>query len=92
MGRHRDIAVRVPHFAVLPELVARTRHLAVVPSRVAELFTRSSPVRTFALPVDIPRVEVSAYTVRRALPSPGVDWLRALIGEVLRSDTAAFAS
>ncbi|CAG7585573.1 LysR family transcriptional regulator [Rhodococcus opacus] len=92
MGRRRDIAVRVPHFAVLPELVAQTRHLAVVPSRVAELFTRSSPVRTFALPVEIPNVEVSLFTVRRALPSPGVDWLRELIADVLQAPAADWTS
>lgn len=85
MARHRDIAVRVPHFAVLPELVACTRYVAVVPSRVAELFTRSSRVRTFTLPVEIPTVEVSLYTARRSLPSPGVDWLRELIADVLRA-------
>ncbi|MEY8037769.1 LysR family transcriptional regulator [Saccharopolyspora cebuensis] len=83
-GHHRDVAVRVPHFSVLPELLARTHYLSAVPSRVAGLFTRSSAVRTFALPLGIPDVEVALYTYRRALPAPGVDWFRERIREALR--------
>lgn len=79
LGYQRDIAVRVPHFAALPELVARTRCLAVAPSGIAELFTRTSKVRTFALPVSIPAVQVSLYTHRRSLPSPAIDWLRGVM-------------
>ncbi len=84
LGHRRDIAVRVPHFAVLPELLARTGFLSVVPSRVAGLFTRSSAVRTFVLPLDLPVVEVSLYTYQRALPAPGIEWLRELIVRTLR--------
>ncbi|MGP4016213.1 LysR family transcriptional regulator [Saccharopolyspora sp. 5N708] len=87
LGHRREVAARVPHFAVLPELLARTRYLAVVPSGVAGLFTRSSDVRTFELPLEIPTVEVSLYTYRRALPAPGIDWLRDLIRRTLRHDS-----
>lgn len=83
-GHHRRIAVRVPHFAVLPELVARTQHLAVVPERVAALFIRMAPVRTFELPTVTPQVEVGLYTLRRVLASPEIDWLRDVVLEVLQ--------
>lgn len=83
-GHRRTIAVRVPHFAVLPELVARTQHLAVVPARVATLFTRMAPVRTFQLPWSIPQVQVGLFTLRRVLPAPEIEWLRNIIVEVLR--------
>ncbi|GAA2784969.1 LysR family transcriptional regulator [Saccharopolyspora taberi] len=86
LGHRRDVAVRVPHFSVLPELLARTGFLSAVPSRVAGLFTRSSDVRTFALPLALPRVEVSLYTYRRALPAPGIEWLRELISQTLRTE------
>jgi DNA-binding transcriptional LysR family regulator len=84
IGQRRDVAVRIHHFAVLPELLASTHYLSVVPTKVAGLFTRSSSVRTFDLPFDIPPVEVALYTYRRAIPSPGVDWLRRTITTALR--------
>ncbi|SFB05421.1 transcriptional regulator, LysR family [Amycolatopsis marina] len=89
LGHRRDVAARVPHFAVLPELVARTGYLGVVPSGVADLFTQRSDVRTFALPFEVPEVEVALYTYRRALPSPGIEWLRGTVASVLRQDEPA---
>ncbi|WP_093278339.1 LysR family transcriptional regulator [Saccharopolyspora shandongensis] len=86
LGHRREVAARVPHFAVLPELLARTRYLSAVPSGVAGLFTRSSRVRTFELPFEIPTVEVALYTYRRAIPAPGTDWLRDLVRETLRRE------
>jgi DNA-binding transcriptional LysR family regulator len=86
LGHRREVAARVSHFAVLPELLAQTYYLSVVPNGVAGLFTRSSDVRTFELPFEIPTVEVSLYTYRRALPAPGTDWLRDLICRTLRRD------
>ncbi|MGZ6800627.1 MAG: LysR family transcriptional regulator [Mycobacteriaceae bacterium] len=83
IGESRDVAVRVPHFAVLPELLASTHYLSVVPGRVADLFTRSSHVRTFPLPFEIPTVEVALYTYRRAIPSPGIEWLRSAVTAAL---------
>ncbi len=85
LGHPRDIVVHVPHFAVLPELVARTGYLAVVPSRAVRAFTRAAPARTFALPFDIPPVEVALHTYRRTLPAPAVEWLRATITGLLTS-------
>ncbi|MDA3627732.1 LysR family transcriptional regulator [Saccharopolyspora oryzae] len=84
LGHRRAVAARVPHFTALPELLARTNYLSAVPGGVAELFTRSSQVATFQLPFDVPTVEVSLYTYRRALPAPGTDWLRELIRRTLR--------
>ncbi|MEU7484088.1 LysR family transcriptional regulator [Streptomyces sp. NPDC042319] len=85
LGHPRDIVAHVPHFAVLPELVARTGYLAVVPSRAVRAFTRAAPVRTFTLPFDIPTVEVALHTYRRTLPAPAVEWLRATVTGLLAS-------
>ncbi|MGI5472766.1 LysR substrate-binding domain-containing protein [Streptomyces sp. CA-132043] len=85
LGHPRDIVARVPHFAVLPELVARTGYVAVVPSRAVRAFTRAAPVRTFTLPFDIPPVEVALHTYRRTLPAPAVEWLRATVTGLLTS-------
>lgn len=86
IGQRRDVAVRIHHFAVLPEILASTHYLSVVPNRVAGLFTRSSNVRTFRLPFEIPAVEVALYTYRRVIPSPGVEWLRTAITTAIRQE------
>ena len=83
-GLARQIAVTVSHFSALPELVARTHHLAVVPARVATLFTRMAPVRTFTLPVATNEVEVGMYTLRRLLPAPEIEWFRDVVIVALR--------
>lgn len=85
LGRHRTVAARVPHFTVLPEIIASTPHLALVPYGVVESFTRRADVRQFVLPFEIPTVEVALYTLRRAVPSPGIAWFRDLINEVLHA-------
>ncbi|MER7394746.1 LysR family transcriptional regulator [Streptomyces sp. NPDC000151] len=83
LGHPRDIVAHVPHFAVLPELVARTGYLAVVPGRAVRSFTRAAPVRTFTLPFDLPTAEVALYTYRRTLPAPAVEWLRDTVAGLL---------
>ncbi|WP_433505808.1 LysR substrate-binding domain-containing protein [Pseudonocardia halophobica] len=83
VGHDCEIGVRVSRFAALPRLLERTSLLAVVPGTVADWFVRAADVRTFALPFDTPQVEVALYRSRRNPPSPGVEWLRGLIRDVL---------
>lgn len=82
LGHRRNVAMRIPHFAALPELVARTRCLAVAPESVADAFMRTADVRTFDLPVDTAAVTVALYTYRRTVTSPAVEWLRNVVGRV----------
>lgn len=79
LGHARDVAVRVSHFAALPGLVARTGFLSVIPKTVAPQMCSLADIATFELPFAVPELRVGLYTYRRALPDPGVEWLRATI-------------
>lgn len=85
LGFDCEVALRVKHFAALPQLLEPTRTLAIVPSSVTAWSVRAADVRTFTLPVKVPDVEVALYTYVRRPPSPGIDWLRQVICEVLRN-------
>lgn len=79
LGAIRDVAIRVPHFAALPRLVAGTNLLGVIPASVSDIFRSQASVRTFPLPFDVQPMDVSLYTYRRVLPSPASNWFRTVL-------------
>lgn len=76
MGHARDIAVRIEHFAPLPQLIEQTTLLSIIPRSVAHQFLQLAAVKTFELPFAVPAVQISLYTAKRRLPDAGVEWLR----------------
>jgi DNA-binding transcriptional LysR family regulator len=54
----RKIALRVPHFSVLPEVIATTDLLLAVPSSTARRFAAQHSVRAFDLPFTVRKIEV----------------------------------
>lgn len=58
LGWTRKIALRVPHFSVLPEVIATTDLLVVVPSGAARRFAAQHSVRAFDLPFTVRELEV----------------------------------
>lgn len=92
MGHHRDVALRISHFAALPHLIAQTDYLSIVPSSVSEQFCAIADIDRFDLPFPVPRVEIGLYTYRRALPDPGVKWLRDAIRMAVHEWAAVHAS
>jgi DNA-binding transcriptional LysR family regulator len=58
LGCTRKIALCVPHFSVLPEVIATTDILLTVPSRIANMFASQHAVAAFDLPFAVPDLEV----------------------------------
>lgn len=79
IGHSRKVALRISHFAALPQLVEQTNYLSVIPRSVVELFCSNADITAFRLPFRVPPVEIALYTYRRAFPDPGIDWLRGAI-------------
>ncbi|GAB4483920.1 MAG: LysR family transcriptional regulator [Burkholderiaceae bacterium] len=71
--------LHVRHFGALPELVARTDLLAIVPRRFAESLAPRYAVRIWALPDVVPRYEVRMLWHPSADGDPAHAWLRALV-------------
>jgi DNA-binding transcriptional LysR family regulator len=58
LGCTRKIALRVPHFSVLPEVIATTDLLLTVPSSGARRFAAQHSVRALDLPFTVRKLEI----------------------------------
>ena len=75
-GVHENVALRVPHFVVVPLIVAGTDLVVSTPSRVAGVSGRLVKVKVHPLPIPIPSFDVSLYWHERVENDPANLWLR----------------
>ncbi|MGO4692477.1 LysR family transcriptional regulator [Glaciibacter sp. 2TAF33] len=76
LGLRRTIALTVPTFSALPNLLAGTDLLSHAPTSVAHRLIATGELREFLLPFTVPITEIALYTIRRELPSAEFDWFR----------------
>ena len=81
-GLNRRIALRVPHFMVVPMILERTDLVVTVPERVASVFERMGRFKTLRPPVAIPRTDVRVHWHERYEQDPGNRWLREVLIEL----------
>ena len=81
-GLVRRIALRVPHFTVVPMILSRTDHMVIVPEGLVRSIARLGRFKALRPPVDIPVLEVKVHWHERFDQDPGVSWLRGLIVEL----------
>lgn len=60
-GLEREIAVEVPHFAALGEIIASSELLVTLPSSAARIYARRGNGRVLGLPFQVPNQEVFLY-------------------------------
>ncbi len=82
-GAARRIALRVPHFTVVPMVLERTDLVLTLPARVARLFERRGRFKALPPPVPIPSAEVAVHWHERFDADPGNRWLREQVMELL---------
>src|SRR3954454_4708864 len=75
-GLSRRIALRVPHFTVLPMVLARTDLILILPQRVARVYERQGEFKSLPPPVAIPPADVGVHWHERFDADPGNRWLR----------------
>ncbi len=78
-GLKRNIALRVPHFLVIPYIIAGTDLIATMPSRVANAFANQARLQVQPLPVSIPSFDVSLFWHPRFSSDPPIQWFRTLL-------------
>src|SRR5690606_26056785 len=78
-GARREVSLRVPHFMVVPAIVASTDRIVTLPSRVATMFSTLVPVKVHKLPVKIPSFDVALFWHARFGDDPGMRWMRNLL-------------
>lgn len=91
-GLDGRIAVRVPHFLVVPMILARTDLIVTVPSRVAAVFARLGNFKVLKLPIAMPSFEVRLHWHQRFHQDPANRWLREVMAELYAEGSAGAAS
>ena len=85
-GITRKVAMRVPHFLSVPNVIANTDLLCVVPRRLAEVYAAQSQVRFVPLPVPSESFRVSQFWHKRFEHDQGNRWLRETIRRLFGED------
>ena len=75
-GLARRIALRVPHFTVLPMVLRRTDLVLTLPQRVARVYERQGGLKSMPLPVPISPADVGVHWHERFDADAGNRWLR----------------
>jgi DNA-binding transcriptional LysR family regulator len=75
-GLSRHIALRVPHFTVVPMVLERTDLILTLPARVARVYERRGEFKALPLPVPIPPADVGVHWHERFEADAGNRWLR----------------
>ena len=79
------IALRVPHFTVLPMVLERSDLVLTLPARVARVYEQRGNLVSRPVPIPIPPAEVAVHWHERFEADSGNRWLRALIVELFGS-------
>jgi DNA-binding transcriptional LysR family regulator len=78
-GVTRRIALRVPHFTVVPMVLARTDLLLTLPGQVARAYEADGRFKSLPVPLPIPPAEVAVHWHERFERDAGNRWLRELL-------------
>ena len=81
-GVARRIALRVPHFTVMPMVLERTDLILTLPARVARVYERRGRFKSLPPPVPIPAAEVAVHWHERFDGDPGNRWFRQQVVEL----------
>ena len=87
-GLKRDVSLRVPHFVVIPMIVADTDRIVTAPSRVANAFSALVNVQVHPLPIRIPSFDVSLAWHTRFAEDPALRWMRNTMVQLFREPLA----
>ena len=84
-GLSRRIALRVPHFLVVPEIVQQTDLLATVPGSVMTYIRPMPKLKILQLPILTPRFQINQFWHQRNHHDVANTWLRRTIAELFLS-------
>jgi DNA-binding transcriptional LysR family regulator len=91
-GLNRAAALRIPHFMVIPMIVAGTDRVVTIPSHVADTFATLMQICIFKLPIRIPSFDVSLFWHPRFADDPGIRWMRGVMVELFQQPRPAVSA
>jgi len=86
LGLEDRIRLTLPHFMVLPRIIAETDLAVVIPSRLAAAFQRMGDYVVRRPRTGLPKFDVSVHWYWRYADEPGNRWLREQIVELFGED------
>jgi DNA-binding transcriptional LysR family regulator len=81
-GLTRRVALRVPHYTVVPMVLERSDLVLTLPERIARVFQRAGRLKLLRPPVAIASADVAVHWHERFDREPGNLWLRSLLIEL----------
>ena len=80
----RNVKLHVPHYLVLPLLVAQSDVIAITASGVADLFASLVPLKVMGLPIKVPEFDIKLFWHERFHRDPVNRWFRDLVSSTLK--------
>jgi DNA-binding transcriptional LysR family regulator len=84
IGRRRKVRLAVPHFLLVPEILARTDMIAVLPERLARGY--GARLAVMELPIDMAPFTIAAVWHERSHRGPPQAWLREALANLMHAD------
>jgi DNA-binding transcriptional LysR family regulator len=84
LGLRANVRLEIPHFMVLPRILAQTDLAALMPARLSAAFASMGDYAEWRPRIGLPAFAVSVHWYWRYAGDPGIRWLRELIGELFR--------
>jgi LysR family nod box-dependent transcriptional activator len=75
-GSRRRAEITVSSYSAVPQYVVRSRRVAVLPKRLAEIYAQSAPLKILPVPADLPPLEMCLQWNSRRESDPSVVWFR----------------
>jgi len=88
LGLQDRIRLTLPHFMVLPRILAETDLAVVMPLRLSEVFRRMGNYTVWRPRVGLPAFDVSVHWYWRYESEPGNRWLRERIIKLFHEASA----
>lgn len=82
LGHSRTIGLRVPHYSIVPQVVATSDLIAAIDERFARRFVSALPLRIVEPPLKLRSVPVDLLWHSRTADDPARKWLRQCITDV----------
>ena len=83
LGLEARIRLTIPHFAVVPALLAATDLAVIMPERPARTYARAGGLAVVQADLGLPPMRVAQHWVWRVHDDPGHRWLRELAASVM---------
>lgn len=84
VGRSRNVRLSVPHFLLVPEILARSDMIAVLPERLARGY--QSRLAVLEMPIDMSPFTIAAAWHERSHRDRAQTWLREALASLMLAD------